>query len=63
MCLMVTDIMEGTQLIVSGEKSTLVEEAFGASTLNDTVFLKGILSRKKQVVPVLYEVLRKADIM
>lgn len=64
MCLMVTDIIEeGTQLIVSGEKSALVEEAFGASKSGDTVFLKGILSRKKQVVPVLYEVLRKADIM
>lgn len=64
MCLMVTDIIEeGTQLIVSGEKSALVEEAFGASNLDDTVFLKGVLSRKKQVVPVLYEVLRKADIM
>ncbi len=64
MCLMVTDIIEeGTQLIVSGEKSSLVAEAFGPASSDNTVFLKGVMSRKKQVVPVLYEVLRKANIM
>ncbi len=65
MCLMVTDIIaEGTELIVSGEKSDLVEKAFkSSSTTEETVFLKGIMSRKKQVVPVLYEVLRKAEMI
>lgn len=65
MCLMVTDIIaEGTELIVSGDKSILVEDAFkSSSSSEETIFLKGIMSRKKQVVPVLYEVLRKATIM
>ncbi len=64
MCLMVTDIIdEGTKLIVSGERSYLVAEAFGSTAADNTVYLKGVMSRKKQVVPVLYEVLRKANMM
>ncbi len=65
MCLMVTDIIaEGTELIVSGDKSILVKDAFkSSSSSEETIFLKGIMSRKKQVVPVLYEVLRKATMM
>ncbi|HZK44538.1 MAG TPA: putative manganese-dependent inorganic diphosphatase [Syntrophomonadaceae bacterium] len=60
MCLMVTDIIEeGTQLIVSGEKRLLVKEAFTSSKSGEAIFLKGVMSRKKQVVPVLFEVLRK----
>jgi len=64
MCLMVTDIFEeGTELIIAGEKSALVEEEFQHDHLNDGIFLKGVLSRKKQVVPVIYEMLRKQMIM
>ncbi|MBO8159171.1 putative manganese-dependent inorganic diphosphatase [Thermosyntropha sp.] len=62
MCLMVTDIMEeGTELIISGDKAFLVEEAFGNKRHDGSIFLKGVMSRKKQVVPVLYEALRKAN--
>lgn len=64
MCLMVTDIIdEGTKLIVSGDRSYLVAEAFGSTASDNTVYLKGVMSRKKQVVPILYEVLRKANMM
>ncbi|SHG36522.1 manganese-dependent inorganic pyrophosphatase [Thermosyntropha lipolytica DSM 11003] len=64
MCLMVTDIMEeATELIISGEKSFLVEQAFGNKREDGSIFLKGVMSRKKQVVPVLYEALRKANII
>lgn len=64
MCLMVTDIMEeATELIISGEKSFIVEQAFGNRNLEGSIFLKGVMSRKKQVVPVLYEALRKANII
>jgi len=63
MCLMVTDILdEATELIVAGEKSHLVEQAFGAGTA-DRIYLHGVMSRKKQVVPVIYEILRKQQII
>lgn len=64
MCLMVTDILEeGTELVVAGEKSSLVEEEFQHDHVHGGIFLKGVLSRKKQVVPVIYEMLRKQMIM
>lgn len=63
MCLMVTDIMkEGTELLVAGERHAVAEQAFGQGPLHGSVFLQGIMSRKKQVVPVIYEVLRKDNI-
>lgn len=64
MCLMVTDIFEeGTELIIAGEMSSLVEDEFQHDHMNGGIFLKGVLSRKKQVVPVIYEMLRKQMIM
>lgn len=64
MCLMVTDILEeGTELLIAGEKSFLAEQAFGHTTVDGSIFLKGVMSRKKQVVPVIYEVLRKENLM
>jgi manganese-dependent inorganic pyrophosphatase len=64
LCLMVTDILEeGTELLVVGDKRMLAEEAFGNKIVNDSIFLEGVMSRKKQVVPVIYEVLRKNNIM
>ncbi|MEN6327793.1 MAG: DHHA2 domain-containing protein, partial [Syntrophomonas sp.] len=64
MCLMVTDILEeGTELLVAGEKSSLAEQAFGQNIVNNSIFLQGVMSRKKQVVPVIYEVLRKEHII
>jgi len=64
MCLMVTDIFEeGTELIVAGDMSRLVEDEFQHDHIKGGIFLKGVLSRKKQVVPVIYEMLRKQMIM
>jgi len=63
MCLMVTDIMkEGTELLVAGERHAVAEQAFGQGPLHGSVFLQGVMSRKKQVVPVIYEVLRKENL-
>ncbi|MGS0764065.1 putative manganese-dependent inorganic diphosphatase [Syntrophomonas curvata] len=63
MCLMVTDILEAaTELIVAGDKSNLVEQAFG-QTGGGGIYLHGVMSRKKQVVPVIYEALRKQKMM
>lgn len=60
MCLMVTDILEeGTELLIAGERSSLAEKAFGISGVEGSAFLQGVMSRKKQVVPVIYEVLRQ----
>ncbi|MEN6350537.1 MAG: putative manganese-dependent inorganic diphosphatase [Syntrophomonas sp.] len=64
MCLMVTGILEeGTELLVAGEKSSLAEQAFGYNVIDGSTFLQGVMSRKKQVVPVMYEMLRKENMI
>jgi manganese-dependent inorganic pyrophosphatase len=51
--LMVTDILDrGTQLLVAGDTG-IVERAFGHVVDGGTVPLPGVMSRKKQVAPVL----------
>ena len=52
--LMITDVLrEGTEILFLGDKED-VRQAFGLSRIReDRVFLKGIMSRKKQVVPAL----------
>lgn len=50
--LMVTDLFKhGSELLVSGPAVHVVEKAFGYPVQNKRVFLPGVLSRKKQVVP------------
>lgn len=64
MCLMITDILEeGTELLVAGERSVIAEKAFGHKTLEGSIHLQGVMSRKKQVVPVIYELMRKENIV
>ena len=50
--LMITDVLkEGTELIFLGDEEA-IRQAFGVSQVKDHhVFLKGVMSRKKQVVP------------
>ncbi len=49
---MVTDIWkEGTYLFASGEELSPVEEALGQRLVDGEMFLPGVMSRKKQVVP------------
>ena len=51
--LMLTDVLlEGTVLLAVGDCDT-VEEAFNVKIKDHTVFLPGVLSRKKQIVPAL----------
>jgi manganese-dependent inorganic pyrophosphatase len=51
MLLMVSDILlEGTELLAVGQ-TRLVEKAFGEHLQKQALFLPGVLSRKKQVVP------------
>ncbi|ABZ83169.1 manganese-dependent inorganic pyrophosphatase [Heliomicrobium modesticaldum Ice1] len=50
--LMLTDIIkEGTRLLVAGEKKEPVEKAFGVTIQEQSAYLPGVISRKKQVVP------------
>lgn len=53
MLLMLTDVLlEGTQLIYLGDTNA-IEQAFGANPNDNTVFLPKIMSRKKQIIPML----------
>ncbi len=50
--LMLTDIMkEGTELLVVTDDPSVVEKAFGKKLEGTSVWLDGVMSRKKQVVP------------
>ena len=54
--LLITDIVNSnSQVIALGNKSDLVEKSYGVKLENNTALLKGIVSRKKQVIPVLTE--------
>lgn len=53
MILMITDIVhEGTELLATGD-TRIVEKAFGMPVRDHAIYLPGVLSRKKQVVPVI----------
>ncbi len=53
MLLMLTDVLlEGTQLIYLGDEDT-IRQAFSADAKNNLVFLPGVMSRKKQIIPLL----------
>jgi len=57
--LMVTDIIqEGTQLIYTGQPVALIAEAFGSKGDCGVVYLDGVMSRKKQVIPPMVEAAR-----
>ena len=54
--LMVTDIMnESTHLLVAGEPQDLVAKAFAKPVEDSCVYLPGVMSRKKQIVPPMTE--------
>ncbi len=52
--LIITDIIKsGSYFLAIGDKQNLLEKAFDVKLENNIVWLNGIISRKKQVVPVL----------
>ncbi|MBL3647392.1 MULTISPECIES: manganese-dependent inorganic pyrophosphatase [unclassified Bacillus (in: firmicutes)] len=52
--LVITDILENDSLALAiGNEAANVEKAFNVTLENNTALLKGVVSRKKQVVPVL----------
>ena len=57
--LMVTNIIaEGTHLIHVGQPVGLLSQAFGDSTQDGLLYLPGVMSRKKQVIPPLSEAVK-----
>ncbi len=55
--MMVTDIMKaGTELLASG-RTRLIKKGFGVKLKEGSVFLPGVISRKKQIAPVLMRVI------
>lgn len=54
----VTDILNNnSEAIVLGSRADIIEETFKSSVVNNRVLLPGIVSRKKQIVPVITEAL------
>jgi DHHA2 domain./DHH family. len=54
----ITDILNSDSVgIALGEEQKIVEKAFNAPLDNNKIFMKGVVSRKKQVVPVLTNLL------
>ena len=54
--LLLTDIIEeGSQLLVSGD-TNIVEEAFNIKLKDNEVWLDGVMSRKKQIIPFLEKI-------
>lgn len=54
----VTDILNNDSVaIVLGEKAGIIEDAFKSSVVDNRVLLPGVVSRKKQIVPVITEAL------
>ena len=52
----VTDILNAdSKVLVLGSKSDLVEKAFDTSLDNNSAILKGVVSRKKQILPKILE--------
>lgn len=51
--MMLTDIIqEGTELLVTGDKDgSVTKKAFNAELKDNSVYIKGMMSRKKQVIP------------
>ncbi len=54
--LVITDIVNSnSQVIALGKNANLVEKAYGVKLENNTALLKGVVSRKKQIVPIMTE--------
>ncbi|SFL79163.1 putative manganese-dependent inorganic diphosphatase [Pelosinus propionicus] len=57
--LMVTDILsEGTHLVYSGQPVGLLKQAFGSEGKDQVLYLPGVMSRKKQIIPPMSEAAR-----
>jgi len=56
--LLLTDILtEGSLVLVAGERHDYIEKTFKIELKDSMAFLPGVLSRKKQVIPPLTNVI------
>lgn len=54
--LLITDVVNSdSEAIILGDRVDIAEKAFGHNIENNRMFLKGVVSRKKQVFPILIE--------
>jgi len=53
--LMATDIIKQDSLLLFFEKDNYIEKAFNKKPENNTLYLEGVMSRKKQIIPPLTE--------
>ena len=59
---MVSDIIkEGTYLLYAGSPRTLIGEAFQKDASGTSIYLPGVMSRKKQIIPPLSEAVKRID--
>jgi len=50
--LMLTDVVkEGTDLVVVSDEPAMIEGAFGAKLAGNSMWIDGMMSRKKQTIP------------
>jgi manganese-dependent inorganic pyrophosphatase len=58
--LVITDILNSNSVALAlGENVKAVEQAYDVTLANNTALLKGVVSRKKQIVPVLTDIFKK----
>ena len=58
----VTDILTNDSVgLALGSKAAAVEKAYNVTLSNNTAILKGVVSRKKQIVPVLTDIFNKGE--
>lgn len=56
--LMITDILANDSIVMAlGDKADVIDQAFNVKAVNNQVKLAGVVSRKKQIVPQLTEIL------
>ncbi|OIK14188.1 manganese-dependent inorganic pyrophosphatase [Bacillus sp. MUM 116] len=59
----VTDILTNDSVgLAIGSKANAVEKAYNVTLSNNTAVLKGVVSRKKQIVPVLTDIFTKGEL-
>lgn len=59
-CLFVTDILNNNSYLIYNESAKkYLEEAYGVDNLEEGHLLKGVVSRKKQMVPAILEIIEK----
>jgi len=57
--LMATDIIKRASKLLFWEKKNYIEKAFGKKPKENTLYLKGVMSRKKQIIPPLTRLFSK----